>query len=591
MKKYPIAAIFVSLSLLYGCSLENDCSSGEQRCSQNSNGNTNSEICIEGFWKVIEKCDSRLCDGDKCLPTQCALNETECDQDKGLRTCLENKQWSEYTKCQAGMGCTSDHTKCAECLDDDDTFCENGALMYCIQGRITQLHENSSFCETCTDGETQCLDSNKYKTCQNGKWSEILCQKGETCSDGKCTATGCKAGEKMCSDGKIYTCNDTGKWDTTTVCEYNNCKSATECGECRNDSKTCINNHNYGELQVCINGTLTPMSCSTSCNAQGTECGQCVNDESKCTNNMQKKCVNGAWYDEMSCNNGCNGSACLTLPHTCDEGEKKCVDATAYLCTPNNQWGAGTDCQYGCSQRTCAPEPTPDADILDVVFRKDGTAINVANTKLTVTPIGQIQTIYVDKLSRFAAYFDNPAGKAYPKNYYRIDYGNYKDIQSQIEDGHSLEVLFTLDQQCNDKNTAKPFSSHHGGGTGFQLGTYDDNPKNIIFVIHVGGKYLEINSGIEPIIGQYYHVIGTWDKESGTAKIYENGVLKDTQNTSGNFQFGEQLWFAIGGDPYNATSAESGWNGKIAIARIYSNALSADEVKRLYNNSGLANTQ
>lgn len=539
MKKYSIAAIFVSLSLLYGCALESDCSSDEKRCIE-VDETAYIETCNDGLWqRESNACASGLCDDDgkACLQTDCAPNDTHCDKDYGIKTCNKHGQWSEYTPCEAGLGCKYDGKSCAECIDDEN-YCENGVLIYCINGVRTTIKEDSR-CE-CTNDDTRCLDSNKYEKCLNNEWIELSCQEGETCSDGKCTISGCKAGEIICSDGKLSTC-DSGKWSAQLTCPYNNCKSTTECGECRNGSKACINNHNYGELQICINGTQTTKTCTTSCNAAGNACGNCINGNIQCSNNKQQTCVNG-------------------------------------------EWDAGTPCEFGCEGEECASITVPKADILDVVFQPDGTAKNKASSGLTIEPSGVMQVEYNDKLGRNVILFTG-------SNYYKVDYKGKTEVINKLNSGHSLEVVFAVSKNFSTSPVSKPLASHQAGGTGIEIGIDSDSGNqeaDIKFVPYVS-KYRYAQSRITPVVDKYYHVVGIWDKTTQKAYIYVDGVIKGTTEASGDLKLPADdayKWFGIGADPgYDKFY----FNGKIAIARIYSGSLTENQVKVLYKNTGLTN--
>ena len=45
-------------------------------------------------------------------------------------------------------------------------------------------------------------------------------------------------------------------------------------------------------------------------------------------------------------------------------------------------------------------------------------------------------------------------------------------------------------------------------------------------------------------------------------------------------------WFGIGGDPSGATKASNAWRGDIAVARVYSTALSPERIVELFQESG-----
>ena len=84
----------------------------------------------------------------------------------------------------------------------------------------------------------------------------------------------------------------------------------------------------------------------------------------------------------------------------------------------------------------------------------------------------------------------------------------------------------------------------------------------------------------------FYHVVGVWDPEQSKTYIYVNGELKKELDSPGLMKFASAgcNWFAIGGDPANATSAHGSWKGDVAIARVYDQPLTADEVAELWKN-------
>lgn len=93
------------------------------------------------------------------------------------------------------------------------------------------------------------------------------------------------------------------------------------------------------------------------------------------------------------------------------------------------------------------------------------------------------------------------------------------------------------------------------------------------------------------VSGEYYYNGNNWNGQGpisgwghwtivydgAKVSIYRQGQLTGTQNTSGTADFTNGL--RIG----NYTVGSYPWNGQIAIVRFYSNALSAQEVRRNYN--------
>ena len=87
-------------------------------------------------------------------------------------------------------------------------------------------------------------------------------------------------------------------------------------------------------------------------------------------------------------------------------------------------------------------------------------------------------------------------------------------------------------------------------------------------------------------INTWYHIAFTLSNT--TCKVYVNGVLKDTKTLSSN------IGTAIFNYPYigkSNWSTDALLDGKLSDFRIYATALSADDVKSLYNNSAYIDNQ
>ena len=88
-----------------------------------------------------------------------------------------------------------------------------------------------------------------------------------------------------------------------------------------------------------------------------------------------------------------------------------------------------------------------------------------------------------------------------------------------------------------------------------------------------------------PEAGRYYHVVGVWDKSQQKSFIYVDGVLKGTADAPGEMVFPSSAnchWFGIGGDA-SSSSATNSWKGDVAIARVYDDPLTAEQVSVLYS--------
>lgn len=229
----------------------------------------------------------------------------------------------------------------------------------------------------------------------------------------------------------------------------------------------------------------------------------------------------------------------------------------------------------------------PTANLLDVIFKEDGTAIDISssiNNIVTVEGMA-MTTVYSDRYERYIARFNHNAGSNVSSGFYRRDYTFDQKFKDALSSGHTLEAIFMLDLDSPLPNSElKMFSSHQGGGTGLMIGN-NSRGNSIIFLPHVGGQYIWANSNITPKRGEYYHVIGVWNKEEGKAYIYVDGELKGSVNARGSFQFPSagSTWFCIGADPAGASAAHSAWNGDVVLARIYDKPLNKEDVDKLWN--------
>ena len=239
-----------------------------------------------------------------------------------------------------------------------------------------------------------------------------------------------------------------------------------------------------------------------------------------------------------------------------------------------------------------------EGTLLDVVFRADGSAYDRSAYGRTVNyaPKNGCLSVYKNyNLGGYVANF-NPEtmGNNYAAGFYRMDYGSDTAFKTSLEDGHSMEVLFRLDQSVvgytsimdgkEAEREIKILCTHGAGGTGLMIAKAADG-NSITFLSYVGGGYKWTKSGIIPDPGRYYHVVGVYDKAAAKTYIYVDGVKKAEVAASGNYKHANVTWLCVGGDSGSNNLAECLFNGDIAIARVYSEPLSATKVTELYNAS------
>lgn len=230
----------------------------------------------------------------------------------------------------------------------------------------------------------------------------------------------------------------------------------------------------------------------------------------------------------------------------------------------------------------------PVADLLDIEFLSDGTAIDRSASRLGVAtyPGSAMVNYRSSKYSKYIAHFNHSLGEAASEGYFRIDYESSPKMEAGLADGHSLEVVFKADELSGGTKEIKMFSSMQQGGTGFLI-SKSSNGTQLTFLPNVSttgsSNWIWTGSGINPQPGRYYHAVGVWNKEKGETAIYVDGVLKGTQKAPGNYipPVASCHWFGVGADA-STSGGDSAWHGDVAVARVYDKPLTAKEVKALY---------
>jgi glycerophosphoryl diester phosphodiesterase len=223
------------------------------------------------------------------------------------------------------------------------------------------------------------------------------------------------------------------------------------------------------------------------------------------------------------------------------------------------------------------------ADILDVVFNYDGTASDKSplQNKVEFIEGDGVINYYHDHYQKIVTHFSHKLCSSLSKGYYKIDFTDNQRFKDALADGHTLEIVFRMDAAPNGYEI-KPFSNMQSGGTGFLI-TDSAKGMNLSFLPYVGSGYKWALSGIVPEVGKYYHAVGVWNKEKGTASIYVDGQLKNEIPASGEFKHAAQgsTWFCIGGDTAGE-NASNAFNGDVVCTRIYDKPLTAEDVTSLY---------
>ena len=119
-------------------------------------------------------------------------------------------------------------------------------------------------------------------------------------------------------------------------------------------------------------------------------------------------------------------------------------------------------------------------------------------------------------------------------------------------------------------------SSYEGGGAGLHILS-----GNIYFQIYSSG-YTGVSGG-NISTNTWYYVVGTYDNSK--LRIYINGELKGEVSKTGNITYNINTPWSIAVNPSGTSDGGEHFYGKLSDVRIYSTALSASDIKELYNTS------
>lgn len=245
------------------------------------------------------------------------------------------------------------------------------------------------------------------------------------------------------------------------------------------------------------------------------------------------------------------------------------------------------------------------ADLLDICFNNDGTATDLSPNHYTIDwiPGSPLNVYWNEDYKRYTAQFERStnlgANISNAQGFYRFDYQENTAFQNALKDGHSIEVLLMMSKSAPNRTTEiKPFASHESGGTGILINSnnaYQGGPEKgttLQFLPYAGYSVTntqlwsfpgDYSNGVEPVVGEYYHIVGVYDKVAKTSKTYVDGVLSLSAEAAFDLKLSTALYFCVGGDPTtNQTTLQASWVGDIVIARVYDDPLSLEDVQNLW---------
>lgn len=227
------------------------------------------------------------------------------------------------------------------------------------------------------------------------------------------------------------------------------------------------------------------------------------------------------------------------------------------------------------------------ADLVDFKFNEDGTAYDVSPRKNNIRSFTTGATMnYYEEYAAWGPSVSRAINKSLNLNENAVWLCEYTDFESKIDDGYTIEAVFSIPTEHTNAET-KAFGATKSGGFAIMLGNTDaktntDGQKvqrdgSIEFIQHGDGNWNFGVTGVRAVPGQLYHVYGVWDCE--TIKCYVDGELKCTFGVK-TLKHATQTphHVAVTGN-YNGESTFNGsWNGTVVVARMYDKPLTAEQI-------------
>ena len=226
-------------------------------------------------------------------------------------------------------------------------------------------------------------------------------------------------------------------------------------------------------------------------------------------------------------------------------------------------------------------EEAPVADLFNVQFGENGTATDVSENAVEVE-VGKTapETYYNETYKRWSAKFPGDDDQCF----FAIPYGDNLPIMDALQGDYTLEALCQVNNEGDlDQLYPAILSSQQQGGVGIEVTSV------VTAYANYGGPITVYAPDYPVEKNKWYHIIITAefnDIEIPDMKIYVNGNYAGHTTLAGPFDFPKfpaAYKFFIGGDtPQTGDWSEFRLNGEVAVAKMYSRAITPSEVKRLY---------
>lgn len=266
----------------------------------------------------------------------------------------------------------------------------------------------------------------------------------------------------------------------------------------------------------------------------------------------------------------------LSMPETLTQEFTGLLEGSEYTVkvTAIDSWGKESELPLSVDFKTTGVAPVssnpleeiPTADVLDIRIEKDEIKDCSENSR-TVENEG-VSIVYSETAGRYMADFDG-VGKSLAV---RLKTEEMVSINREV----SMELGFILDSF--PASYSDPFACMQQGGYGFEINAA---AQRLEFWCSVNGAYQIVYVPIE--LGKYYHAVASFNGRD--LILYLNGEAVASAIGAGFITYPSMAAahaYRIGADITGDGGAEGMFDGQISFARVYSYAVTGEQVKNLY---------
>ncbi|GEM_PF-2447697 len=217
----------------------------------------------------------------------------------------------------------------------------------------------------------------------------------------------------------------------------------------------------------------------------------------------------------------------------------------------------------------------PTADLLDATFNEDGTATDASAMQNALASFGTPSVVFNEVAGKNVFDMTDSPVCNDPTGAFGLTVGT--EMWNQMADGYSCE-LYLCPTFTSFDSWFSALGYQQSGGPGMIV----DSGK-WTFEVRTGGSYRESYTSA-PVPNEWIHLLGVYDKANQKVLLYVNGKLEGQGDAPGDFDapVGNNLKMFIGADTSGEGNPTNSFQGYIAVARIYSEVLTADQVAACY---------